>query len=507
MTKNFAVIDAGSNAIRLQVAAVEQPGFYRIVEQERRGVRLGHKVFETGKLDKNSRAEALDTLRRFKAMADRSNCSAIRAVGTSAMREASDALSFIHEAGEIDVPFEVLPEEEEARLISLGIVSGLKFDPATGLFIDIGGGSVEIGVGNRTQMQDLFSTPLGAVRLTERYLKKDPPSEKEIAGLQREARRRLAPIAKRVAREKSSMAFGSGGTITTLADADARFTGESHKESLYVLRRARLKTLFDLLCSQPLERADAIIGDTKRADILVAGAAVLLSLMTSFQLEYLFVSRRGLRDGLMVDLLAQSFPKYKGAWTEEQNRSESIEEIGEKYNYDKNHCIQVSRLAQRLFEDTRKLHKLPEKFSTVLHAAAMLHDIGLFIGYPKHHKHSYYLIKSSGTNALDAAELDIVANIARYHRKAHPTAKHLTFSQLSPFQQDVVRKLSAILRIADALDYDHQSRIRDISCKLRRAKELTINLSGKGDLSSEIDYALEKAELMEDIYDVDVVIN
>jgi exopolyphosphatase/guanosine-5'-triphosphate,3'-diphosphate pyrophosphatase len=507
MAKTFAVIDAGSNAIRLQVASVEQPGSYRIIEQERRAVRLGHKVFATGKLDKNSRTEALETLRKFKAMADRSECSAIRAVGTSAMREASDATSFILDASELGVPFEVLPEQEEARLISLGIVSGLKFDLPMGLFMDIGGGSVEIGVGNRTQMLDLFSVPLGAVRLTERYLKKDPPSEKEIAALQNEARRRLSTIAKRVSQERSSMAFGSGGTMTTLADADARFTGESHRESLYVLRRARLKTLFDLLCSQPLENADAIIGDTKRNDILVAGAAVLLSLMTSFQLEYIFVSRRGLRDGLMVDLLAQSFPRYSGPWTEEVNRSESIEEIGEKYNYDKTHCLQVSRLAQRIFEDTQKLHKLPQKFSQVLHAAAMLHDIGLFIGYPKHHKHSYYLIKSSASGALAPADLDIVANMARYHRKSHPTAKHPIFSQLSTFQQEVVRKLSAILRIADALDYDHQSRIRDLSCKVRRSKALTIHLSGKGDLTREIDYALEKAELMRDIYDIDVVIN
>ena len=133
MTKTFAVIDAGSNAIRLQVASVDQPGTYRIIEQERRAVRLGHKVFQTGKLDKNSRAEALEVLKKFKAMADRAECSDIRAVGTSAMREASDAMSFIREADEIGVPFEVLPEEEEARLISLGIVSGLKFDLPMGL--------------------------------------------------------------------------------------------------------------------------------------------------------------------------------------------------------------------------------------------------------------------------------------------------------------------------------------------------------------------------------------
>ncbi len=505
--KTFAVIDAGSNAIRLQVATVEQPGSYRIIEQERRPVRLGHKVFETGKLDKVSRTEALDTLRKFKAVADRHNCAAIRAVATSALREASDAAFFIQQSAEIDVTLEVLPEEEEARLIGIGIMSGVKFDLPMGLFMDIGGGSVEVAIGNRAKMLNLFSIPLGAVRLTERYLSKDPPSEKEIVALRRKARKLLGPVAKRVLREKFSMAFGSGGTITTLADADARFTGDSHLESLYVLRKARLKSLYNLLISQPSKQADTIIGDTKRADILVAGAMVLLTMMNRFDLDYLFVSRRGLRDGLMVDLLSKSYPKYSGTWTEEATRTESLEGIGAKYNFNKTHCEQVSRLGLILFEQLRDLHKLPGKFADLLHAAAMLHDIGLFVGYPKHHKHTYYLIKSSGAELFETAELDMIANIARYHRKAHPTHRHIPFSRLSPFQQDVVLKLSAILRLADALDFDHQSKIKDISCKLRSSKKLAIHLTGKGDLTRDIEYALEKSELMNEVYDLNVRFN
>jgi len=508
MATQFAVIDAGSNAIRLQIASVDQPGSYRIVQQERRPVRLGHKVFETGRLDKISRTQALATFRKFKAIADRLDSKAIRAVATSAMREASDAASFIEQAADLGISLEVLPEEEEARLISLGIVSGLKFDLSMGLFMDIGGGSVEIAVGNRSSMRCLLSTPLGAVRLTERFIRNDPPTEHEIGSIQRHARQTLAPVVKRVAREKFVMAFGSGGTITTLADADARFTGDSHNESLYVLRRVRLKTLFDLLRSQPLhESAGTIVGDSKRADILVAGAAVLLTFMTQLGLDYIFVSRRGLRDGLMVDLLAKSYPKYGGAWTEEETRTESLEEIGEKYNYDKVHCQQVSHLALRLFEQMRDLHRLPDKFRALLHASAMLHDIGLFIAYPKHHKHTYYLIKSSLSGSFDHAELDLIANIARYHRKAHPANKHVSFRQLSPFQQDIVRKLSAILRVADALDYDHQSKVKDVSCKLQQSKKLSIRLTGRGDLSREIDYALEKSELMNEVYDIETVIN
>ena len=152
MPTTFAVIDAGSNAIRLQIASVDQPGTYRIIEQDRRPVRLGHKVFETGALDPASRSDALDALKRFKSIADRHGVASIRAIATSAMREARDGPSFIEDVAELGITLEVLSEEEEARLISLGILSGLKFDPPLGLFMDIGGGSVELAVGNHSKM-------------------------------------------------------------------------------------------------------------------------------------------------------------------------------------------------------------------------------------------------------------------------------------------------------------------------------------------------------------------
>ncbi len=505
MPTTFAVIDAGSNAIRLQIAAVDQPGTYRIIEQDRRPARLGHKVFQTGLLDPNSRSDALEALKRFKNIADRHGVANTRAIATSAMREARDGAAFIESVAELGITLEVLSEEEEARLISLGILSGLKFDPPMGLFMDIGGGSVELAVGNHKKMIALFSLPLGAVRLTERFLKHDPPSERELTALARYVKQKLALANRRLLREKFTMAFGSGGTFTSLAEMDARLTGESHQESLYVLRRGRLKSLFDLLRSQPLhERVSIIAGDPKRADILVAGAGVLLAMMTQLELDYIFVSRRGLRDGLMVDILCKSFPSFVGPWTEEANRSESVEEVGEKYNYDKAHSQQVARLAVSLFEQMRDMHGLPDRYSQLLHTAAMLHDIGLFIAYSKHHKHTYYLIKSSGPSSFDPMELDLIANIARYHRKSHPTTRHLPFGQLTAVQQDIVRKLSAILRVADALDYGRQARVREIRCRKRPEKVFSIGLGGTGDLSAEIRAAADKAGLMSEVFGMEV---
>jgi exopolyphosphatase/guanosine-5'-triphosphate,3'-diphosphate pyrophosphatase len=507
MPSNFAVIDAGSNAIRLQISSVEQPGTYRIIDQDRRAARLGHKVFETGVLDPESRSAALDALKRFKNIADRHNVIFLRAVATSAMREARDGASFIESVAELGIPLEVLSEEDEARLISLGILSGLKFDPPLGLFVDIGGGSVELAVGNHSKMFALSSLPLGAVRLTERFLKHDPPTEKELDALTRYVKQKLTPAGHRLSREKYSMAFGSGGTLTSLAEMDSRLTGDSHQESLYVLRRGRLKSLFELLRSQPLhERVSSIAGDPRRADILVAGAGVLLATMTQLELDYIFVSSRGLRDGLMVDVLRRNFPAYTGAWTEEAKRSESIEEVGEKYNYDKAHSQQVARLSVALFDQMREWHGLPDRYSNILHAAAMLHDIGLFIAYPKHHKHTYYLIKSSGPSSFDATELDLIANVARYHRRSHPTVKHLPFGQLSSAQQDIVRKLSAILRVADGLDYGRQARVRDVQCRKTSEKTLLIGLEGTSDMADERRSAAYKSDLMSEVYRMEIVI-
>jgi exopolyphosphatase/guanosine-5'-triphosphate,3'-diphosphate pyrophosphatase len=151
------------------------------------------------------------------------------------------------------------------------------------------------------------------------------------------------------------------------------------------------------------------------------------------------------------------------------------------------------------------LHELPDKYAKILHAAAMLHDIGLFIAYEKHHKHSYYLIKSSGPTSFDAAELDLIANIARYHRKAHPSPKHLPFNQLSALQQDVVRKLSAILRVADGLDFGRQAKVDKLECRRQNSKHLSIRLEGKGDLSDEMRAAEEKAELMNEVYSLETI--
>jgi exopolyphosphatase/guanosine-5'-triphosphate,3'-diphosphate pyrophosphatase len=503
MASHFAVIDIGSNAMRCQVAVVDHPKHYRVLEQERQPVRLGHDVFQTGKLNPQTIEAALKVLGDFKKVSDRFRVKAIRAVGTSALREASDGRAFIKRAARIGVPLEILSEQEEARLISLGIMSGLRFHLPLGLFLDIGGGSVELSVANTTNTFCLFSLPLGAVRLTEKYIANDPPRRKEVKQIQEFVQAQLKPVVRRLQREKFTMAFGSAGTITALADTDTRVTGYVNRAgSLIVLRRQRLKGLLEILMNEPAaERAAMISGDPKRADIIVAGGLVLHEIMSEVGLDYLFVSHRGLRDGLMVDLLQRHYSE-SGPWHPDADRTESLDQVCQKYLYDASHAHHVSQLALNLFYQLQDLHQLPDKYSSVLNAAALLHDIGLFIAGPKHHKHSYYLIKSSGMKSFNKLDLELVANTARYHRKAHPSPKHLGFSQLSPANQDVVRKLSALLRIADALDFRREQRVEAVSCAVGKNKSLTITAIARANVSDEIGRALKKGKLIEEVFNL-----
>jgi exopolyphosphatase/guanosine-5'-triphosphate,3'-diphosphate pyrophosphatase len=508
MAEYFAVVDVGSNALRFQLAAIEQPGSYRIIEQDRRPIRLGHNVFRTGKLSRGAVEAALEAISDFKTAADRYEVRSFRAVATAALREATDASALISGAKTLGVALEVISAEEEARLISLGVMSGLRFDLPLGLFFDIGGGSVEAAIANRTNTFCLFSLPLGAVRLTERFLRSDPPGDKELKELRRFAKHQIEPMAERVGREKFTMAFGTGGSMTTLADTDAKLSGESRAGSLTVLRRTRLESLLTLLERYSVsQRATAIVGDPKRADIIVAGAAVLLALMKQVGLDYIFVSNRGLRDGLMIDLLQNDFPGVETSWREDAGKAETLEQIGEKYNYDAPHAYQVSQLALSLFYQLEGLHKLPEKYAAVLHAAALLHDVGLFIAYRKHHKHSYYIIESSGPVTFSKSDWDLVANVARYHRKAHPSPKHLPFGQLSPSHQDIVRKLSALLRIADGLDRRHESRVKEIACGSPKKKSIEVKVSGPADLKVEIEGAHHKTRLFKEVFNLETTIS
>ncbi|HKY09284.1 MAG TPA: Ppx/GppA phosphatase family protein [Candidatus Binatia bacterium] len=505
MADHFAVIDIGSNAMRWQIAAVDHPKHYRIVAQDRQPVRLGRQVFQTGKLNPQAVEAALRGLKDFRAASDRYRVKAVRAAGTSALREASDSRRFINRARAVGIPLEVLSEQDEARLISVGIMSGLRFHLPLGLFLDIGGGSVEVTVADPANTFCLFSTPLGAVRLTEAFLTVDPPRRKDIRTLREHIQRQLKSVARRILKEKFTMAFGSGGTVTALAETDARSGSGAKDSSLIVLRRQRLQALLDLLMAQPTaERAQMISGDPKRADIIIAGGIVLHEIMSALELDYLFVSRRGLRDGLMVDLLQRSY-RGSGAWHPDADRAESLEQVCQKYSHDVGHSRQVSQLALNLFYQLQSLHKLPEKYAGILHAAAMLHDIGQFIADTKHHKHSYYLIKSSGMKSFNKLDLEVIANIARYHRKAHPSQRHLGFSQLSPLDKDVVRKLSSLVRVADALDFRRERRVESVSCALGKSKTLTMTVASTANVDDEIRWAAKKGRLIEEVFNVDLI--
>lgn len=503
---NCAVIDVGSNAIRLQVARIQGPGPYEILCEERKPVRLGERVFLTGKLADAAVLRAVDALKHFKEVTAVYQVELLRAVATSAVREASNADEFLRQVEQsTGLQLEVISGREEARLIHLGLRDSVPFEPDRPfLLIDIGGGSTEVSMATRSQILSSESLKLGAVRLTELFLKSDPIREKEFDRMVKFIRDTANRYVKATGDAKCEGAIGTAGTVSALAALDQKMRGTDVRPAS--LGRKQLEAILNRLKAKTLTERRAWLGaEPDRAEGIVAGAAVLLGLMDTLGFSEILVSPKGLRDGVMRDLTEKLAGPTLGDHYQEEVVLESVQAIGTKYRYDPQHANQVGRLALRLFRDLARLHALGAEHRDILFAASLLHDIGQSINYSKHHKHSYYLIKHSELTGFNETEIELIANIARYHRRAHPSKKHPEFAALATAQQQVVNKLSALLRIADAFDRSHRSLVSDITCHIDRT-QVKIDLYVQEPLSLELWSFEQKSQLFTEVFELPIVL-
>ena len=503
---NCAVIDVGSNAIRLQVARIQGPGPYEILCEERKAVRLGERVFLTGELVAGAVSRAIDALKYFKEVTAVYQVELLRAVATSAVREASNADEFLRQVEQsTGLQLEVISGREEARLIHLGLRDSVPFEPDRPfLLIDIGGGSTEVSMATRSQILSSESLKLGTVRLTELFLKSDPIREKEFDRMVKFIRDTANRYMKATGDAKYEGAIGTAGTVSALAaldqkmrDTDVRPASLGRKQLEAILNRLKAKTL--------TERRVWLGAEPDRAEGIVAGAAVLLGLMDTLGFSEILVSPKGLRDGVMRDLAAKLATPVPAQHYHDEVVLESVHAIGTKYRYDPQHANQVGRLALRLFRDLARLHALGAEHRDILLGASLLHDIGQFINYSKHHKHSYYLIKHSELTGFNETEIELIANIARYHRRAHPSKKHPEYAALATAQQQVVNKLSALLRVADAFDRSHRSLVSDITCHIDRT-QVRIDLYVQEPLSLELWSFEQKSQLFAEVFELPIVL-
>jgi exopolyphosphatase / guanosine-5'-triphosphate,3'-diphosphate pyrophosphatase len=477
----LAAIDVGTNTIRLTVAEVENDGTYRILDEEREMVRLGEHMDQTGRLSDEAMQRALAALGKMKAIADGFEVTEIRAIATSAVREASNGAAFCREVlRRHKVQIDVISGDEEAQLAFRSATRHFNLDGRSSAVVDIGGGSVEVILAAGTVIDQVHSLPLGAVRATERWVRSDPLRPKHWRAMRKEIDRTIRTAIGHPS-HRAEIMVGSGGTFTALAHM-SQWQREGRHGSVqgYMLTPAEVVHLLDRLREAPLDARRQIPGlSPDRADIIVAGATVISRLLKRLGTQQILVNERGLREGLLLRMISElpgraTVPQLPQAG----DRMEWVRLFARKCRANERHCEHVAKLAAQIFDGIQRRFDLPSYARDVLQAAALLHDIGYLISHSKHHKHTYHLIMHGDFPTFSPHEVELIANVARYHRRAFPRKSHPNLVRLSRDDRRLISQLSGILRIADGLDRTHTGSVTAVQSRvLRNRTRLTIEAS------------------------------
>lgn len=503
-TKRLAAMDIGTNSIRCIVVEADQKGGYKVLDDEKSTVRLGEELTRTGAISLQASARAIEAVSRFKKLIAGFRVSAVEAIATSAMRRASNGQELL-DALSVALGHEirVISGLEEAELAMVSAQRHFDMEYKRYAVFDIGGGSLEITTALGNHIEECYSLDLGAVVMTEQFLSHDPPRATDLEKLQRHVRSQLK---KQVDRSKVQLQtlIGSGGTITAIGAMAMIAVGKSYASIHgYEVLRSEVVHMLAMLTRKSLAERRLVPGlNADRADIIVAGIAVVEELMSFFGANQLLVNERGIREGLII----RAMEKHGLIPVASAPRSwrESALDFVRSCHVDEPHSLHVARLSLPIFDALAVSFSLEKSDRKLLEAAALLHDVGYFIAYSSHHKHSYHLIRHAELFGFTPRERELIAQIARYHRKSLPKRKHETFQSLSEEDRQRVGRLGGILRLADGLDRRRSSTVRSVACTFGGTL-FSVHLEGNEDMSVEIFGATAKKDLFEKAFGVRVV--
>lgn len=510
MTETLAAVDIGTNSFHLVVARMDDDGRFEVIEREKEMVRLGS---GSGGDMKHLSDAAIDrgiaALERMRKVAEIHGAT-MHAVATSAVREAENAQVFIDRArDEAGVEVEIISGVEEARLIHLGVLQAVPVFDKRLVLVDIGGGSTEIVVGERGEILASGSLKLGAIRMTRRFFGGETVHPGSLDACRRVVQGTLVPLAREVRRLGFDVAVGSSGTVGAVAAlvAAARDPDEPPPRTFnnFELSLSEVSRVVERLVEAgPVEERRKLAGmDEKRADILLGGAVILETVMRDLGVNRLLVSDYALREGVLLD----AYERERGGAVAGLHdlRRRSVLHLVELTDDDPEHSARVARLALELFDETESVHHLGGAARELLEAGALLANVGQFVSHSGHHKHSYYVIRNSEQLVgFTDHEIELIALIARYHRKSAPKATHPEFDRLRPRDQDLVSTLAGVLRVAIALDRSHSGAVAEVHAR-REGNKLVIEavpLDG-ADISLELFAANERTALLERTLDLD----
>jgi exopolyphosphatase/guanosine-5'-triphosphate,3'-diphosphate pyrophosphatase len=485
----IAAIDIGTNSIHMIVVQVRADLSFEVIDREKDMVRLGAGGLDGKSLTPTATTAALQTLSKFKRLAESHKVDEIIAAATSATREAENGGDFIAEVDRrTGIRVRIIPGSEEARLIHLAAVYGVDVGSSTACVIDIGGGSVEVTLGSATQLAAARSFKTGVIRLTERYVKSDPLERRDERRLVKHIQREMSGYVADLAARGFDRVIGTSGTILSLGtlalvESRGRAVDEVRNQRIAAkgIRRLRKR----LVAADLHERLRMAGMDPRRADLSVAGAVLLDTILKGLEADELTLCDLALREGLVIDYIQRNSARIRKVDRYPDVRRRSIMELGERCGYWSEHAQQVARLALSIFDQTRGTHKLGDREREWLEYGALLHDVGVHISYEKHHRHSYYLIKNGDLRGFEPHETEIIALLARYHRQALPKKTHEGYGDLGAKSRRIVKVLAAMVRLAEGLDRSHAQAVAGVDL-YPRGDDYLARLRASGDAELEL---------------------
>ena len=501
----YAAIDIGSNSIRMLAAEAGPQGEFRPLASSRRVVRLGENVFREGRLSASSMDLACEVLGYMAGEYRRLEVLAVRAVGTSALRDATNRAEFLARASHIlETPVEVISGLEEARLIQRGVNARWPQPKRRLLIVDIGGGSAELILSDNGHMAEAYSKPLGALRLTQMFLKSDPADPRELARMEKYIQERIAGGTARLGRIERMVATSATAAAAVCAVNSVR-RAKRDTADRFLASAPQIHKLYCEVSRRDLASRSRITGiGPRRAEIIVAGVAVLDQVMAHFAQLRMYYSMAGVRDGIIADLAhGDRAGREMGHLDADQRRV--VRALGRRYGVSPEHARKVAQLATMLFDSMYALHRLPPGYGQLLEAAAYLYNIGHFVNDSRHHKHSLYLVLNSDLPGFNERERMTIANLCRYHRKSMPQPTHTDFQTLDAEARNAVVLLAPLLRIAVALDQSQEQNVEGVEAAIQdRSVELRL-ISGR-DTDIEQWHASQTAEVFHEVYGRQLVI-
>jgi exopolyphosphatase / guanosine-5'-triphosphate,3'-diphosphate pyrophosphatase len=485
----IAAIDIGTNSIHMIVVQVRPDLSFEVIDREKEMVRLGAGGLDGRALTPEAMHAALQVLSKFRRLAESHSVEEVIAVATSATRESENGGEFLQAVTDhTGFRPRVISGTQEARHIHSAAVYGVGGPGDVAVVIDIGGGSVEVTRGKGAAVELGRSFKLGVIRLTERFIKSDPLGPKDERKLVRHIETEVGKYLDQIARARFDRVIGTSGTILSIGTVIAASEGGAPDKSLRNRRISakQVRRLRKEIVGLSIDKRLRIPGlEPRRADLVVAGVILVDEILRRLGATELTLCDLSLREGLVLDYIAQHRKEIAQADRYPDIRRRSVFELAERCNYWPEHSQQVARLAMALFDQTRAIHGLTDREREWLEYASVLHDVGVHISYERHHKHSYYLIKNGDLRGFEPEEIEIIALVARYHRQATPKRGHDGFGDLGRRSRRAVRTLAAILRLAEGLDRSHGQTITGLELRDRGDDDL-LQVRTAGDAELEL---------------------